>query len=67
MTAEAWSFWAQYIAPIVLHNRFTKPRYYVHFTKLIHLVLLCLAYEMKVEDVKAIRDGFQEWVVEYEK
>ena len=67
MTAEAWSFWAQYIAPIILRNRFTKPRYYVHFTELIHLVRLCLAYEMKAGDIEAIRDGFQEWIVEYEK
>jgi hypothetical protein len=67
MTAEAWSFWVMFIAPIVLRNRFTKPRYYTHFIKLIHLIHLCLAYEMKPDDINLIRVGFQEWVVEYER
>jgi hypothetical protein len=47
MTAEAWSFWVMYIAPIVLRNRFTKPRYYTHFMKLVRLIHLCLSYDMK--------------------
>ena len=67
MTAEAWSFWVTYIGPIVLRNRFTKPRYYAHFTKLVHLIHLCLSYDMKASDIDRIRVGFQEWVVEYEK
>ena len=67
MTAEAWSFWVMYIAPIILRDRFTKPRYYTHFMKLVHLIHLCLSYDMKASDINAIRIGFQEWVVEYEK
>ena len=67
MTAEAWSFWVLSIAPIVLRNRFTKPRYYKHFAKLVRLIHLCLAYDMKTSDINTIRVGFQEWVVEYEK
>ena len=67
MTAEAWSFWVMFIAPIILRNRFTKPRYYTHFMKLVHLIHLCLAYDMKASDIDTIRVGFQEWVVEYEK
>ncbi|KAF9791037.1 hypothetical protein BJ322DRAFT_422834 [Thelephora terrestris] len=35
--------------------------------KLVHLIHLCLAYDMKASDIEAIRVGFQEWVVEYEK
>jgi len=67
MTAEAWSFWVMFIAPIILRNRFTKPRYYTHFMKLVHLIHLCLSYDMKVNDINRIRVGFQEWVVEYEE
>jgi len=67
MTAEAWSFWVMYIAPIVLRNRFTRPRYYVHFMKLVRLVRLCLAYDLEASDINTIRIGFQEWVTEYEK
>ena len=67
MTAEAWSFWVLFISPIVLRNRFTKPRYYTHLMKLVRLIHLCLTYDMKPSDVNVIRVGFQEWVVEYEK
>jgi hypothetical protein len=67
MTAEAWPFWVMFIAPIVLCNRFTKPQYYTHFTKLVCLIHLCLAYNMTTSDIDVIRVGFQEWVVEYER
>jgi hypothetical protein len=67
MTAEAWSFWVMFIAPIVLRGRFKKPRYYIHFMKLVRLIHLCLAYDMKASDIDTIRVGFQEWVVEYER
>ena len=67
MTAEAWQFWVTFIAPIILRNHFSKPRYYAHFMKLVNLIHLCLSYDMKVGDINTIRVGFQEWVVEYEK
>jgi len=67
MTAEAWSFWVMYIAPIILRDRFARPRYYTHFMKLVRLIHLCLSYDMKASDVDTIRVGFQEWVIEYEK
>ena len=54
MTAEAWSFWVMFIAPIILRNRFSKPRYYTHFMKLVHLIHLCLAYDMKTSDIDTI-------------
>jgi hypothetical protein len=56
-----------FIAPIILRNRFTKPRYYKHFMKLVRLIHLCLAYDMKASDIDTIRVGFQEWVVEYKE
>lgn len=67
MTADSWSFWAQYIAPVLLRNRFQNNRYYKHFIDLIHLVKLCLNYEMEPADIGEIRSGFVKWVVEYEE
>jgi len=67
MTAEAWSFWVLYIAPIILRGRFTRPRYYMHFMKLVRLVHLCIAYDLETNDINTIRVGFQEWVTEYEE
>ena len=67
MTAESWSFWVMYIGPIVLRNHFKKNRYYSHFMKLVRLIHLCLAYNMKRSDIELIQVRFQERVVEYEK
>jgi len=67
MTADSWSFWAQYIGPVLLRNRFQNARYYKHFVDLIHLVKLCLNYDMESTDIEEIRDGFAKWVMEYEE
>ena len=67
MTAETWSMWITYLGPILLQERFSKPVYYQHFLKLSHLVRLCMSYEMKRSDIELIRNGFVEWVQEYER
>ena len=67
MTAEAWSTWITYLGPILLRGRFSKLVYYEHFVKLSRLVHLCMSYEMKRSDIVLIRDGFIEWVQEYER
>ena len=67
MTAETWSTWIMYLGPILLRDRFSKPIYYEHFMKLSHLVRLCMSYEMRRSDIELIRNGFIEWVQEYEK
>ena len=35
--------------------------------KLVCLIHLCVAYNMKKSDIELIQVRFQEWVVEYEK
>lgn len=67
MTAEAWGFWCMYLAPILLRNRFSCQRYYDHFHKLVRLIHKCISFELKRSEVDEIRQGFQEWVLEYEK
>jgi hypothetical protein len=67
MTAETWSIWILYLGPILLRNRFSKPAYYEHFLKLSRLVHLCMSYEMARSDIDLIRNGFIEWVQEYER
>lgn len=67
MTAETWSFWIIYLGPILLRDRFEKPIYYEHFLKLSRLVRLCMSYEMRRSDIELIRNGFIEWVQEYEQ
>jgi hypothetical protein len=67
MTAETWSIWILYLGPILLRDRFSKPVYYEHFVKLSRLVHLCMSYEMQRSDIDLIRNGFIEWVQEYER
>ena len=67
MMAETWSIWILYLGPTLLRDRFSKLVYYEHFVKLSCLVQLCMSHEMQWLDIVLIRDGFAEWVQEYEE
>lgn len=66
-TADSWSFWALYLGPVLLHNRFCKEVYYHHFIELVKLINLCLQFEISRDDINKIRTGFITWVTTYEK
>ena len=66
-TAENYSFWAVFIAPVLLQNKFIHPEYYHHFVKLVKLIILCLKFDYSAGDVSDIQNGFVEWVVKYEQ
>ena len=66
-TAESWATWTIYIAPIVLRGRFPEEKYYKHFLHLVHLLNLCLEYELPMEKVAEIENGFIGWVKDYER
>ncbi|KAI0694856.1 hypothetical protein C8Q76DRAFT_634372 [Earliella scabrosa] len=66
-TADAWSFWTLYIAPVLLRRRFTHIRYFNHFVDLIRLLRLCLQFELSTTEIAQIRRGFIKWVQQYEK
>lgn len=65
-TADSWSFWMLYIAPIVLEGCLER-RYYKHFMSLVDLVHRVLQFELKRDQLAHIRDGFIQWVLDYEK
>ncbi|KAG6810019.1 hypothetical protein H0H92_013687 [Tricholoma furcatifolium] len=52
-SAEMWSFWALYIAPVVLQHRFTKPKYFKHY-----ILLKCLQFEITDEEITEVHHGF---------
>ncbi|KIJ63232.1 hypothetical protein HYDPIDRAFT_92731 [Hydnomerulius pinastri MD-312] len=66
-TADSWSFWTQYIGPVLLHQKFSKEKYYKHFIKLVRMLRVCLQFELSREDVADLRIGFATWVEEFEK
>jgi Transposase family tnp2. len=65
-TADSWSFWTLYLAPVLLHKKFLKRKYYDHFVELVKLLHICLQFELSRDDVKALRVGFNMWVQKYE-
>nr|GAT47398.1 predicted protein [Mycena chlorophos] len=65
-SAKTWSFWLLYLGPILLERQFTNNTYYVHFVELAKLVNLCLQFEYTSADIQTIRDGFINWVQQYE-
>ncbi|PPQ78936.1 hypothetical protein CVT24_012460 [Panaeolus cyanescens] len=67
MTAEMYSNWTLFIAPIVLRGRWEQRKYYDHFMDLVRLLHLCLDYEITKDEVALIESGFQEWVTKYER
>ena len=67
LMAESMMVWTVFIAPIVLHGRFKKEKYYNHFIDLVHLLNLCLKYELPRVEVAEIEEGFARWVKQYEQ
>ena len=65
-TAESWSFWTQYIGPVLLRNRFRNAKYYQHYVALVSLLNRCLQFEISKEEVEELREGFAKWVEDYE-
>ena len=66
-TAESWSFWALFLGPVLLRRRFNKPQYYKHFVCLVELLNICLQFEITSEEVEIVREGFIEWIKDYER
>jgi hypothetical protein len=67
MTADMWSFWTQFLAPVLLQGAFEDPKFYDHFIDLVHLFRLCLQRDISAADLDTIRSGFINWVDEYSR
>ena len=66
-TAEAWSFWFMYIAPIVLKDRFQNKKYYDHMLLLVTLMHKMVKFALTTREVDEIEDGLIRWVTLYER
>ena len=66
-TADMYSFWTQYLGPVLLRRQFKREKYYVHFLKLVELLSICLQFVLSAEDISRVREGFAEWVTDYER
>ena len=66
-TAESWSFWFIYVAPIILKNRFPKTRYYKHMLSLVKILKTTLKYEISRKEIDDLEEEIVRWVEKYEK
>ncbi|KAJ7937868.1 hypothetical protein B0H13DRAFT_2302339 [Mycena leptocephala] len=65
--ADMWYMWTMSPGPILLRQRFQNPVYYTHFVALVHLLHLCLQFEIYTDDIDTIEAGMASWVQEFEK
>ncbi|KAF8607416.1 hypothetical protein BDV93DRAFT_531830 [Ceratobasidium sp. AG-I] len=65
-TSESMLLFATLLGPALLRDRFARPRYYTHFLRLVKLINLCMGFEVTFDQVGEIRDGFAQWVQEFE-
>ncbi|CCO37326.1 hypothetical protein BN14_11481 [Rhizoctonia solani AG-1 IB] len=63
-TAEAYGFWIQYIAPIVLKGRLSN-KYYQHVLDLRAILDLCLQFEIPMEQIDELELWIIRWVADY--
>jgi hypothetical protein len=66
MTAEAWSFWIMYIAPILLKGRIAPP-YYKNLLLLSEMVCLAIKVEISVDETYDLEEKCAKWVEDYER
>ncbi|KAB5587887.1 Transposase family Tnp2 protein [Ceratobasidium theobromae] len=63
--AEAYAFWIQSVAPIVLKDRLPED-YYQHFLLMRDIIVLCLQLEVSYEELDKLQRMVNEWVADYE-
>ncbi|KAH9847274.1 hypothetical protein C2E23DRAFT_742220 [Lenzites betulinus] len=66
-TADTRSFWTQYVGPVLLERRFKARKYYDHFVLFVKLIRRCLQFEISQDEIAEVRNGFVQWVLEYEE
>jgi len=62
-SADVWSFWTLHLGPVLLRQRFRRERYYNHFVKLVKLLHICLQFEITVDEIQTVREGFSTWLL----
>ncbi|KAG8681010.1 hypothetical protein FRC11_001700, partial [Ceratobasidium sp. 423] len=65
--AETWNVFTTQLAPSLLRKRFSNQRYYRHFVRLARLLGLVVSFDLPRDKIPEIRQGFAEWVEEYEQ
>jgi len=67
ISADMWTFWTKFLAPVLMRKAFKKPEYFEHFIDLVELFNICLQFEISQAEVEKLRTGFKKWVQGYER
>ena len=67
ISADMWSFWCLFVGPVVLQNRFRRPKYFKHFVALVSLINVCLQRKISSDEIDELERGFENWVEDYQK
>ena len=67
LSADMWSFWTLYLAPVLLRDCFKKPKYFAHFIDLVRLLRICMQFEISEAEIEELQVGFKKWVKDYER
>jgi hypothetical protein len=65
--AEFWSFWVQYLGPILLHNHFPNAKYYRHFCDLTVIIRTCLQFTITDMQLTELQTDIVKWIQQYER
>lgn len=66
-TAEAYVVWFTLYAPILLRNRFSRPKYYKHFTLLVDIINRLVSIVSTRSERDKLRADIVKWYEEYEE
>jgi hypothetical protein len=66
-TAESWSFWFMFLAPILLKDRFEDNKYYDHMVRLVDIMKITLQFDITFEQLDVLNEKIINWVEDYEK
>ncbi|KDQ51673.1 hypothetical protein JAAARDRAFT_62365 [Jaapia argillacea MUCL 33604] len=66
-TAESWAFWLMYLAPILLENRFSDPKYHQHLCELAEIMKTCVQFEITDDELDDLEKRIISWVEDYER
>ncbi len=66
-TAEDWAFWMIHLAPHVLKDRFTHPKYYKHFMKFNSILKHTIQYSFTEQELDELEQDIIKYVKEYER
>ncbi|KAG8959011.1 hypothetical protein FRC00_002067 [Tulasnella sp. 408] len=66
-TAEAYLVWFTLYAPILLRNRFSRPKYYKHLTLFVDIVNKLLSIDTNREERAKLRRDILTWYAEYKQ